>query len=187
MIKEIVLPETGFRSTGPQAKEDRVRVVTEHVHLLLEEGFWEPQELPQVLLDIYATDYLLHQVLQGGFDQWFYTTEGVWNEFVLSGLKSLENPDYVTLFEEALSSYERSLTETPVKKYKLIDDRFRELQEEQSLLDLNYNMLESITTSIRLLDEHSYNAYIQSVTTDHTGFKARQARHEQQIMLARPS
>ena len=184
MIDRIVLPNKAFLSSGKWKEADRVQLVVDHVNRLIEDGSWDYSELPKLLLDVYYCDYLMAQVLNGGFAQFFYNSQGKCNAIVSAGLKALNTPDYSTLFDRATKLAEKH-NELNDEIFEELDEQFFELNNKISLTDLNYALLEkSQKENIELVSDEDYDAYIKSVTTDDPKRNGRKESYSEELAAA---
>lgn len=113
----------------------------------------------------------------GGLNQFFENTgfDPMINQLVLNGLEHMNAPKQRDLFLKVLRVVEETKEESVHQKLDDLTQAFWDLEEAESILDLNYEYIASIP-DLHVVDDNQYEAELASILSTVPDYEERKAQ-----------
>lgn len=180
MIHQIFVRKSLYDSKSEYELHDRVQSIVNYVNTLIADGYWNYEEIPDVARHVYFTDYVMAEVLNGGFEQFFYNSGGKFNEDVIRGLTAVGANEYAKIFKAAQKLLESDPSEDNPKLDKL-NDKFFELDEKKALTQFCDAYLLKHQSELAILEDEHYEASMNSLTKNDPNINRRFERSKAEL------
>ena len=157
-------------------KYERIQGVIDYLNDL-RSGLFNNEELdrefPQAQ-EIYNCDLYCCEIDSGGLDQFFTNTgfDPDINNFILNGLKHMKAFKNHALFSKALKMVEQTEDDSIHDKLDELTEIFYDLEDSESIADLNYAYIESID-GLKVVSDDDYQAELTTILSTISDYEER--------------